>query len=224
MNVTFLPRKTAWILVALALGALPLALAADRDAPRIPGFVDGSAFADLAGEDSEIVEVNIRAPLLKALSRIDAEDEGFGECLRNLQSVSAYIVGLDKDTDRAERATRMVSEMEARLGRQGWERLAVVREKESRLNVLIRNNDEVIDGLVVLAVDGEEGKVVFVNIAGVIDLARIGELGKTLNVPGLDAVSESEKSGRKTKGGSSKREGEREKERKKEREKEEPEP
>ena len=111
MNVTVHLRKTAWVLVALALPAAPIVRAADRDAPRIPGYVDGSAFAALAGEDSEIVEVNIRAPLLKALSRIDTEDEGLGECLRNLQSVSAYIVGLDKDTDRTERATRMVREM-----------------------------------------------------------------------------------------------------------------
>jgi len=73
----------------------------------------------------------------------------------------------------------------------------VVREKEARINVYIRNDDEVIDGLVVLVVDPEESRVVFANIAGRIDLADLGKLSDTLDVPGLDALGEAVEKGKK---------------------------
>ncbi len=182
---------------ALALAVTPLAVAADRAPSRSRGFVDGSAFAALAGEDSEVVEINIQAPLLKALARADAGDEGLGSFVRKLESVSAYIVALEGDPRRTERATRMVREMEAKLERDGWQRLAVVREKAARVNVYIRNNDEVIDGLVVLVVDPEESRVVFANIAGTLDLADLGKLQDTLDLPGLDALGEAVEKGQK---------------------------
>lgn len=177
------------MLLGFALLAPP-ASGAEREVPRSAGFVDGSAFASLAGPDSDVVEVHLEPPLLRALARIDTGDEGFGQLVRNLRSINAYIVGLDKDAARTERATRMVHEMEGKLDRQGWQRLAVVREKETRLNVYIRTSEETIDGLVVLAVDPGESRAVFVNIAGTIDLARLGELSGTLEVPGLDGLKD----------------------------------
>ena len=187
-------RPAAWVLVGLIFLAMPTARAGDSDSSRIPGFIDGSAFADLADEGSKIVEVNITAPLLKALSRAAPSEEGedAGEMLRQLQSISAVIVDLDKNPARIDRAAKLVREMESRLKREGWERLARVREKDQKVGVFVRNDEKVIDGLVVLVLDQDEGQVVFANIAGVIDLARIGKLGEKLKVPGLDALEEGE--------------------------------
>ena len=63
-----------------------------------------------------------------------------------------------------------------------------MREKDTDVGVFIRSGAKTIDGLVVLAFDREESKVVFVNIVGVIDLAKIGELGSKFDLPGLDAI------------------------------------
>jgi len=112
-------RLARGLAAALAVAIAPYALAAERAPSRHRGLVDGSAFAALAGEDSEVVEISIQAPLLRALSRVDAEDEGLGGFFRKLESVSAYVVGLDHDPRRTERATRMVREMEAKLEREG---------------------------------------------------------------------------------------------------------
>lgn len=190
----FRPRRLASrVLVAVVVLAMSEARAGEEDATSLPGYVDGSAFAELAGEDSQIVEVSIRAPLLRALSRAASDEaEGAGDLLRQLQSISAFIVGLDKDANRTERAARMVREMEARLERRGWERLARVREKSSNVGVFIRNDDKIIDGLVVLALDRDGSQVVFANIAGVIDLARLKELSNTLNVPGLEEIGDAD--------------------------------
>lgn len=187
-------RPTVWVLTAVIFLTASTARAGDPDSSRIPGYIDGSAFADLADEGSKIVEVNIAAPLLKALSRAAPSKDGedVGELLRQLQSISAVIVELDKNPARIERAAKLVREMENRLKRERWERLARVRDKDQKVGVFVRNDDKVIDGLVVLVLDQDEGKVVFANIAGVIDLARIGKLGEKLNVPGLDALKEGE--------------------------------
>ena len=48
------------------------------------------------------------------------------------------------------------------------------------------------NGVTILVTDRGEGEVVFVNLAGTIDLARIGELGDSLDVPGLDELKKGE--------------------------------
>ena len=40
--------------------------------------------------------------------------------------------------------------------------------------------------------DGDEGQAIFVNIAGVIDLAQIRKIGEALDLPGLEALEEIE--------------------------------
>jgi hypothetical protein len=45
-----------------------------------------------------------------------------------------------------------------------------------------------VDGLVVLIFDRNDKKLVFANLAGEIDITRLGEIGERFNVPGLDAV------------------------------------
>ncbi len=162
----------------------------ERDAKSLPGFVDGSAFSKLAGEDSELVEVNIGPPLLRALSQAGSENSDVKSLLGQLQAINAYIIHFGADRARFEQAEKLIREVEASLEHKGWERLARVREKDSKVGVFVRNSDHTIDGLVVMVADREGGEVVFANIAGVIDLARIGDLRDKLNVPGLDVLDE----------------------------------
>jgi hypothetical protein len=170
----------------LALGAAPPAPAADSVKPAGPGYVDGSAFAALAGEGSELVEVNVPTSLLRALARgSEGEDPEAATLLGQLESIRAVILGLNGDAQRTAKAEKLIADLEARLGREGWEALTRVREAGERVAVLVRNSEKTIDGLTILAFDRDEGEVVFVNIAGIIDLARIGALGDTFDIPGL---------------------------------------
>lgn len=181
-------RKTA-IVAFLTCLAVSVVSAADPQARKLPGFVDGSAFADLATEDSSVVEVNLGKSLLRALARSgDEGDTQEASIFRQLDSIQAYIVELEHDPARTARAEKMVKEIETRLLGAGWESVARVREKDERVHVLVRNNDETIDGLTVLVFDRGDSEVVFVNIAGKIDLAKLGEVSDKLDIPGLDAV------------------------------------
>jgi hypothetical protein len=184
--------RTSALTVALLVTVMvaPPAHGADErsETPRSKGFVDGSAFAGLVDDDATVVEVNLKGPLLQALSRIDTEKGGVGEFLRNLESITAYVVDLEGSEEIVGKATRMVRDVETRLDRAGWERLARVRERDESINVFVRNDEKIIDGLVVTILDRGERQVVFVNIAGIIDLARLAELGTVLSVPGLDAI------------------------------------
>ena len=184
-------RRLVLVLVIAALSAFPVVSFARSDnaeAKRLPGFIDGSAFSELAGEDSEIVEIALGPSILGAISRGAAKDPDSKSVLEGLHSVNAYIVNLKKDSDRTERAAKLVQEMEAQLDRRGWERIARIREKSQRVNVFTLSPDGIVQGLVVLVFNGDEGQVVFANLAGSIDLAKIGQIGDTLHVPGLDKV------------------------------------
>jgi hypothetical protein len=177
------------LFTALLLGtAVSIATADDKGQPTSPGYVDGSAFATLAGPDSQLVEVNIPVSLLRALARGAEKDKDAAEMLRQLESVHAVIVGLDKDPGRVARAEKMVADLEAQLRRTGWEPLARVRESGEKVAVFVRNNDKTIDGLTVLVFDRGESQLVFANISGVIDLERIGALADTFDIPGLDDI------------------------------------
>jgi hypothetical protein len=178
------PRSAACVLAALLLvGAAP-----SSDLERAPGYVDGSAFLGLSTEDSELVEISIKGALLQALSEGFKDDTETSSIFSRLKGINAVIAGLDHDPARTERALKLVRDTGKRLDQAGWERLARIREKDSDVGVFIRSGGKTIDGLVVLAFDREQSKVVFVNIVGVIDLAKIGEVGAKLDLPGLEAI------------------------------------
>ena len=83
---------------------------------------------------------------------------------------------------------RPVRETESTLKKKGWVRLALVRDEESEVYVLVRNREERIEGLTVLVVDESDGSLVFANVVGMIDLAKIRELGEQMDIPGLENI------------------------------------
>ncbi len=186
--------RTRSIVPVLALFAFTAAAfaagpgSAGPDVKKLPGYIDGSAFADLAGEDDEVVEVNLSGSLLRALASKDAEEGGDDSVFRKLQSIQAYVITLGKNNPKASRADAMIKEVEQRLTAGGWERLARVREKDERVGVYVRGGEKTVDGLTVLVHDRGDNEVVFVNIVGDIDLNKINQISDKFDIPGLEAV------------------------------------
>ncbi len=165
--------------------ALAPALALAGSGKRSPGFVDGTEFIDIAGDESVTVEVSIQGALLKALTGIDPE---LAKLAGGLESIHAVILQLD-DKDVAKRVADMMRQTERGLLKRNWERLAIVKDHGSEVRVLVLNDEETIQGLVVMVADTEEDQMVFANISGVIDLAAISRLGESLDIPGLDKLN-----------------------------------
>lgn len=177
-------RAIPFTVIALVL-ALP-AGAADDERARLPGFVDGSVFLEQAGDDDGTIEVSLHGPLLRALLSTHPE---LKRMVGGLESIHAVVLEL-ADGDRARKARASMRRTEAGLLDRGWELLAKIRDGGADVTLLVLNDEETIQGLVVMVADEGERQVVFANVAGVIDLAAIASLGETLEIPGLDQVGE----------------------------------
>ena len=169
--------------LALGLAASPV-LAESRNLSKVPGYVDGSVFVDLVGDDDVTVEVSIHGALLKALASVDPD---LKELVGDLESLHAVVLEL-QDGSSIDRIRERMREMEKNLLGRGWERLARVRDDDSEVKVLVLNDEEAILGLVVL-VAGDEDEVIFANVAGRVNLAAIAKIGESFNVPGLDEIN-----------------------------------
>jgi len=156
------------------------AFAAERD--KLPGYVDGSRFLDLAGEHTTTVEVNFHGALLKAILGIDPD---LKKLAGGLESIQAVILTFEEKGP-ATKALELMRQTEERLVDSKWEALTRIKEGSSRITVLVLADEEEISGLVVLVAD--EGEIVFANIAGTIDLAALARLGEQFDIPGLDQV------------------------------------
>ncbi len=171
---------SCWLLLVLVSSP---AVAEKKSLDQVPGYVDGAAFVELAGDDAVTIEVSIHGGLLKMLASVDPDLE---ELVGGLESIHAVILQVEDD-GAYERIRELMRQTERRLMGQGWERLARVKEDETEVKVLVLNDEDAILGLVVL-VAGDENELVFANIAGTLNLAAIAKLGESLDIPGLDEL------------------------------------
>lgn len=173
--------------VAVAAG-LALALAAPalwaKDLAEVPGFVDGAVFLDCGGEDALSVEVRLSGTLIRLACSFDPD---LCEAIRGIEMVHALILDASALSPEAVKCMRdEVLAIDKRLSRKGWERVALVKEADEEVRVLLLPGESTIDGLVVMALG--ENEIVFSNIAGPVDLAALRRLGDEMDVPGLDEI------------------------------------
>jgi len=180
----FESRRRLALVALLALAVAPMALADELD--EVPGYVDGTPFIDLVGEGAVSVEITLQGSLLQALTGFDEELQRLAG---GLESIHAVVLDLKKEEGRAvavDRIKELIATTERRLRKSGWQRLAMIREDDGEVRVLVLNDDENIQGLVVM-ISGKD-EVVFANVAGVLDLAAIQAIGESFDIPGLERV------------------------------------
>jgi len=174
------------LVLALISGFAFPAWSADEH-EKHPGYVDGSVLLSLAGEDTGSVEVTLHGPLLKALMSFDPE---LKELAGELESIHAVVLDMDEDdTGRWKKGRELLLRTEKDLLSRGWDRITKIQDEGANVSVMVLSDEETIGGLVVL-VSGEDGELVFANIAGNIDLAAISKLGEKLDIPGLDDLED----------------------------------
>ena len=185
-RTTIQPRVLATVALVCLLVGSPV-LGESKKAPPGPGFVDGTRLIDIVGDDAVVVEVSLGKSLLKMMT---GSDPDLKKQLGGLESIYALIVDLS-DAGTAARARDEVREIERRLLGDGWERIARIKETDTEIKVLVLLHDEeLIEGLVVMvfSVEDEEPVLVFANIAGLIDMEALEDLGEELDLPGLDEL------------------------------------
>ncbi len=157
-----------------------------RERDRLPGLVDGSKFMDFANEDKTLIEVNIRAPLLKVLAKaVHHEDKHAAELLSQIEAVSAIVVTVeDGDGVRAQ-----IGKITEQLEDKDWDHIARIKENDALVNVLALYDEEAILGLVVMVYEQGGQELVFANIAGRLDMALMASISAGLNIPGLEEIA-----------------------------------
>jgi hypothetical protein len=182
---------------ALALMSLigPATLAARAESPSTSsGFVDGAPFRELLDDTKNILEVNLDGAILKAMANKsskakdgdeDGDDENAKDLFAKLKSIHA-VIGTVKGPSAD--ALALVKKTDNRLAASGWQRIARITDETSTVSVLTHTVAEKIDGLVALIYDREDKELVFANLAGEIDVTKLGAIGESLDLPGLDRV------------------------------------
>lgn len=145
------------------------AIAAEDPVSQSPGYVD---FAQLNAEYGEPrVMINLGASLLALVSSMKHEDPVAEKTLKSLESVRVHVYDTAGETRPA--AERM-QEVNQKMAGLDWEQIVRVREPEDQVDIYIKHNKERIQGLVVMALDGEEA--VFINVLGDIDPKDVGDV------------------------------------------------
>ncbi|MHC5005194.1 MAG: DUF4252 domain-containing protein [Planctomycetota bacterium] len=189
-------RRRGPALAGLLAGLLVAvtASATDRDVTRHPGYVDGTAFADLADQDGRLIEINLQGKLLSMLvtRAVKRHDQQLAAILGELVSMRAVIA---ETGDNRRTIEHRMAELTGALEKQSWQRFVRVRESRTEdyaayVHYRERGEDdatdeEEIDGLVVIGFTGG-GELLFVNLVGRIDMDRIALLSERFGVPGLD--------------------------------------
>jgi len=187
-----LRRALAAAALLAALAAAGPTLAAKPERPL--GFVDKQMFLDLLPtEDPVRVEVNIPKPLIQALCAGVEQDLKRVAC--GLDSIEALI--LEVTPTLSDRITGMMNDVDRDLQRKGWSRIVLVRDHDEHVRVLILNAEQQIHGLVVMVLDSEQ--MVFVNVAGLIDLQAMQQIAGEWNIPGLEHLDEYENENQESK-------------------------
>jgi len=173
--------KTVVTSVAVLCLATLIGLPVDAEDKRPPGYVDSSAFVELAGGDEQVrVEINIYKSMLQIVCK--SLDEDLKDIVCGLDSIRAVI--LELESGQRGQAVEIVRTTSKNLRGRGWERMALVREDDEEVHVLVLNDEDRIEGLVVMV--ASEDELIFTNIAGVLDLAAIQRIGDEMDLPGLD--------------------------------------
>jgi hypothetical protein len=168
---------TLALLLVCAVAGAPAAQAA-----KGRGFVDSKPFVEIAGEDAVMVEIDLSGAILQTLAGIN---EDLHDLVGGLESIHAVVMELN-GSGRSDRARKTILEIEKDLKQRSWQRLALVREEDGEVRVLVLADGEAIQGLTVMVIDMEEGELVFANIAGTLDLAAIQQIGDGLGIPGIE--------------------------------------
>lgn len=152
------------------------AWSADTVNTDLPGYVDFSALSEDYGEPR--VMVNVGGSLLKLVGSMKHDDPALEHALKGLDSLRIHVYDTEGDTTPADERMDAVS---SKLKNQEWEQIVRVREPEDRVNIFVKHSEDVIHGLMIMAVNAEEA--VFINVLGDINPAKLNEV-----VAGIDVV------------------------------------
>ncbi len=166
------------IIVSLVVFSLANMAMARDSAVGEPGYV---SFENLEHEYGEArVSINLNSTMLTFMSKLSGDDET-GELLGKLKAVKVHVYDI---ADNDEPALELISRTVEKISTDNWMPVVTVNEPDEKIRIFSKITGDVMDGLVVMAInddfDGREA--VFINIVGEIDPAQLGKVTDSLNI------------------------------------------
>jgi len=117
------------------------------------------------------MSVSVGPTLMRIARNFIDDDEEVSHLIRHVKGVHLRVYTV---TDNAGVINEHIDESAEDLNRLGWERIVSVREDKEYTVIMVKLEDEIVQGLVVLTNDNQEA--VFVNVIGSIEPASLQPL------------------------------------------------
>ncbi|MFT5692902.1 MAG: hypothetical protein ACI92E_002238 [Oceanicoccus sp.] len=174
------------ILIGILILLLPFAITA-KEAENYKdsqGYVEFGSLDSIYGEPK--VEINLGGALLNLVGKISKhEDPELGEVIRNLDQVRVLVYELDET---ATDALNLVDKISATLKAKQWIPIVSVNEDHEKVRIYMHQNNDIVDGMVVMFVDAtgnnrkKRKEAVFINIVGEINPEQLSQLTDSLDI------------------------------------------
>jgi len=151
-----MPKFLPLLILAIAISGCGIT---SRGLKSDPGFAH-MQFPSLWEADKE-VSLSLGPTVLGFAAVFIDEDEDFAELIQGIKGINLRVY---KVTENSELLSRYVIETSDQLNNLGWQQLAAVREDDESTFIMVKLEEEIISGLVVLALDNNEA--VFINLIG----------------------------------------------------------
>jgi hypothetical protein len=158
-----------------------------------PGYVDFGSFEQFQNA-ATVVEVSIKGPLLKFVSKAAAhEDPELSDLIDKLLLIRVNVFSIEDN--QLDTVNGIIQNVSKTLSSAQWERMVRVQQEGEHVEVYMQFGEaDSLTGLAVMAVgdnknrEGENLQAVFVNIVGTINPAQLGKLSAKFNIPELDRL------------------------------------
>jgi hypothetical protein len=174
-----------------------------EDYSKYPGFFDYKEIAGLKNAES-LSEIYLEETLLKMVAGMaQNKSDDISGMIGGLKLVQVNEYKIDKNA--ISNVESSLEVMDKSLKSKGWDRIVRTNSHGQLANIYVMKTSKgEFEGLTILSLskktEGEEkeksdpyGKVTCVNIVGKIDLNKLGNLTKELNLPGMDKMKGKEK-------------------------------
>jgi hypothetical protein len=160
------------IVMALIATAVAGVTFAGSDVTTLPGYVDFDT-EGIMGDTDATVEINLSEPMLKFMAgAANLADQEIAETLMGIVDMRIKVYELDSAD--AERVRPEIDGLVEWFDKNQWSRIIHVKEENETVNIYSRLDGDSMSGLALVV--ASESEMVFINIVGKIDPARLGAL------------------------------------------------
>lgn len=181
-------RRHLALVLLLAAALAPAARGQSGDPEKelraLPGFVDSGQLGVDLDPDKLTVEVTLQGPLIQFVAEAArGSDPELADALGKIRSFRfrLYQLGPGEVAGARRRAQQAASALLSR----GWQQVVRIREEDNDSFLHLKMDGKRIVGLAVVFVD-DDNQLGFINLAGEIDPAEIGRIGRRFDIQMLE--------------------------------------